>query len=158
MYWCNNPRRVSQAHRKGQSLGASFSTRLCGRASVEDTIGILRGIKEKYEVHHNIHIADDAILAAAHLSNRYISDRQLPDKAIDCVDEAASRLKMEIESLPQPIDKIERAIAAKKIELTLCDGKQTATIARANAMEEEIANMEADGSELGTVASRETSD
>jgi len=134
---------------KDKALERRFQPVYVEEPSVEDTIGILRGIKEKYEVHHNIHITDDAILAAAHLSNRYISDRQLPDKAIDLVDEAASRLKMEIESLPQPIDKIERAIAAKKIELhTLRRETDEATIARADAMEEEIANMEADGSEL----------
>jgi len=134
---------------KDKALERRFQPVYVEEPSVEDTIGILRGIKEKYEVHHNIHITDDAILAAAHLSNRYISDRQLPDKAIDLIDEAASRLKMEIESLPQPIDKIERAIAAKKIELhTLRRETDDATIARANAMEEEIANMEAEGSEL----------
>jgi ATP-dependent Clp protease ATP-binding subunit ClpB len=134
---------------KDKALERRFQPVYVEEPSVEDTIGILRGIKEKYEVHHNIHITDDAILAAAHLSNRYISDRQLPDKAIDLIDEAASRLKMEIESLPQPIDKIERAIAAKKIELhTLRRETDDATIARANAMEEEIANMEAAGSEL----------
>lgn len=134
---------------KDKALERRFQPVYVEEPSVEDTIGILRGIKEKYEVHHNIHITDDAILAAAHLSNRYISDRQLPDKAIDLIDEAASRLKMEIESLPQPIDKIERAIAAKKIEIhTLRRETDEATIARADAMEEEIANMEAEGSEL----------
>ena len=134
---------------KDKALERRFQPVYVEEPTVSDTIGILRGIKEKYEVHHNIHITDDAILAAAHLSNRYISDRHLPDKAIDLIDEAASRLKMEIESLPQPIDKIERAIAAKKIELhTLRRETDEATIARANAMEEEIANMEAEGSEL----------
>jgi ATP-dependent Clp protease ATP-binding subunit ClpB len=134
---------------KDKALERRFQPVYVGEPSVEDTIAILRGIKEKYEVHHNIHITDDAILAAAHLSNRYISDRQLPDKAIDLMDEAASRLKMEIESLPQPIDQIERSIAAKKIELhTLRRETDEATIARAISMEEDIANMEAEGSEL----------
>ena len=134
---------------KDKALERRFQPVYVAEPSVEDTIGILRGIKEKYEVHHNIHITDDAILAAAHLSNRYISDRQLPDKAIDLIDEAASRLKMEIESLPQPIDKIERAIASKKIEIhTLRRETDETTIARANAMEEDIANMEAEGFEL----------
>jgi ATP-dependent Clp protease ATP-binding subunit ClpB len=134
---------------KDKALERRFQPVYVAEPSVEDTIGILRGIKEKYEVHHNIHITDDAILAAAHLSYRYISDRRLPDKAIDLIDEAASRLKMEIESLPQPIDKIERAIASKKIEIhTLRRETDEATIARANAMEEDIANMEAEGFEL----------
>jgi ATP-dependent Clp protease ATP-binding subunit ClpB len=128
---------------KDKALERRFQPVYVVEPSVEDTVGILRGIKEKYEVHHNIHITDDAILAAASLSNRYISDRQLPDKAIDLIDEAASRLKMEIESLPQPIDKIRRSIAAKKIELhTLRRETDEATIERANLMEEEILQME----------------
>ena len=130
---------------KDKALERRFQPVMVLEPTVEGTIAILRGIKEKYEVHHNIHITDDAILAAATLSNRYISDRQLPDKAIDLIDEAASRLKMEIESLPQPIDKIQRAIAAKKIELhTLKRETDEATIKRAQAMEEEIANMDED--------------
>ena len=131
---------------KDKALERRFQPVMVLEPTVEDTIGILRGIKEKYEVHHNIHITDDAILAAAMLSNRYISDRQLPDKAIDLVDEAASRLKMEIESLPQPIDQIQRSIAAKKIELhTLKRETDEATVERANNMEEDIANMEEEG-------------
>ena len=111
--------------------------------TVEQTIGILRGIKEKYEVHHNIHITDTAIIAVATLSNRYISDRQMPDKAIDLIDEVASRLKMEIESLPQPIDTLQRTINAKKIELqALKRETDKATMERVAAMEEDIANME----------------
>src|SRR4029453_5768645 len=92
---------------KDKALERRFQPVFVGEPTVEDTISILRGIKEKYEVHHGIKITDDAIIAAATLSNRYISDRQLPDKAIDLIDEAASRLKMEIESTPQPIDSLE---------------------------------------------------
>ena len=99
---------------KDKALERRFQPVYVEEPTVEQTIGILRGIKEKYEVHHNIHITDTAIIATATLSNRYISDRQMPDKAIDLIDEAASRLKMEIESLPQPIDTLQRTINAKK--------------------------------------------
>jgi len=128
---------------KDKALERRFQPVYVEEPTVEQTIGILRGIKEKYEVHHNIHITDTAIIAAATLSNRYISDRQMPDKAIDLIDEAASRLKMEIESLPQPIDTLQRTINAKKIELqALKRETDKATIERAAAMEEDIANME----------------
>jgi len=91
-------------------------TDLCGEPSVEDTIAILRGLKEKYEVHHGVRIKDSAIVAAATLSHRYITDRFLPDKAIDLIDEAASRLRIEIDSLPQEIDQLEREILQLEIE------------------------------------------
>jgi ATP-dependent Clp protease ATP-binding subunit ClpB len=83
---------------------------------VEDTISILRGLKEKYEVHHGVRITDGALVAAATLSNRYISDRFLPDKAIDLIDEAASRLRMEIDSVPVALDEIDRRIRQLEIE------------------------------------------
>ncbi len=102
---------------KDKALERRFQPVLVEEPTVDDTISILRGIKEKYETHHGIKITDDAILAAARLSDRYISDRQLPDKAIDLVDEAASRIKMEIESLPQPIDTLERKVRGLKVEL-----------------------------------------
>ncbi|MAA79479.1 MAG: ATP-dependent chaperone ClpB [Deltaproteobacteria bacterium] len=134
---------------KDKALERRFQPVFVDEPSVEDTIGILRGIKEKYEVHHNIRITDDAILAAAVMSNRYIADRQLPDKAIDLIDEAASRLRMEIESLPQPIDKLERTIRAKKIEVqALSRETDKATLERAQTMREEIANMEEECNEL----------
>lgn len=134
---------------KDKALERRFQPVFVDEPTVEDTIGILRGIKEKYEVHHNIRITDDAILAAAVMSNRYIADRQLPDKAIDLIDEAASRLRMEIESLPQPIDKLERTIRAKKIEVqALSRETDKATLERAQAMREEIANMEEECNEL----------
>ena len=102
---------------KDKALERRFQPVHVEEPTVEDTIRILRGIKDKYEVHHGIKITDDAILAAAMLSHRYISDRKLPDKAIDLMDEAASRLKMEIESLPQPIDILNRRVNGLKIEL-----------------------------------------
>src|SRR3546814_20173294 len=87
-----------------------------GEPTVEDSISILRGIKEKYELHHGVRITDGAIVAAATLSNRYISDRFLPDKAIDLMDEAASRIRMEVESKPEAIERPDRRIIQMKIE------------------------------------------
>jgi len=83
---------------------------------VEDTISILRGIKEKYELHHGVRIADAALVAAATLSNRYITDRFLPDKAIDLIDEAASRLRMQVDSKPEALDELDRRVIQLKIE------------------------------------------
>ena len=109
----HHARRVPQAHREGQGARAALPAGAGRRAvACDDTIAILRGLKERYEVHHGIRIRDAALVAAAQLSHRYIPDRQLPDKAIDLVDEAASRLKMEIESLPEPIDKLERRLTS----------------------------------------------
>ena len=87
----------------------AFSRSTSSEPSVEDTIAILRGLKEKYEVHHGVRITDAAIVAAAKLSNRYITDRFLPDKAIDLMDEAAARLRMQIESIPEELDEIDSA-------------------------------------------------
>jgi ATP-dependent Clp protease ATP-binding subunit ClpB len=87
-----------------------------GEPTVEDSISILRGLKEKYELHHGVRITDGAIVAAATLSNRYISDRFLPDKAIDLMDEAASRIRMEVESKPEEIETLDRRIIQMKIE------------------------------------------
>ena len=101
---------------KDAALERRFQQIYIGEPSVEDTIAILRGLKEKYEVHHGVRIKDSAIVAAATLSNRYISDRFLPDKAIDLIDEAASRLRIEIDSLPQEIDQLEREIIQLEIE------------------------------------------
>ena len=101
---------------KDAALARRFQPVLAGEPSVTDTIGILRGLKERYEVHHGIRIQDSAIVAAATLSDRYITDRFLPDKAIDLVDEAASRLKMEIDSMPVPIDVLERKAMQLEIE------------------------------------------
>ena len=134
---------------KDKALERRFQPVLVEEPSVEGTISILRGIKEKYEVHHGIKITDDAIIAAAQLSDRYISDRQLPDKAIDLIDEAASRLKMEIESLPQPIDSLERKIRGLRVELhTLSKEKDPAAMERAATMRDDIATLEEEANEL----------
>ncbi len=101
---------------KDAALERRFQPVIVGEPSVEDTIAILRGLKEKYEIHHGVRIADSAIIAAATLSNRYITDRFLPDKAIDLIDEAASRLRIEIDSMPTGIDEIERRIIQLEIE------------------------------------------
>jgi ATP-dependent Clp protease ATP-binding subunit ClpB len=101
---------------KDAALERRFQKVLVGEPSVEDTIAILRGLKERYEVHHKVDITDPAIVAAATLSHRYISDRQLPDKAIDLMDEAASRIRMEIDSKPEVLDRLERRIIQLKIE------------------------------------------
>ena len=101
---------------KDAALERRFQPVLVTEPSVEDTIGILRGLKEKYEVHHGVRIKDSAIVAAATLSNRYITDRFLPDKAIDLIDESASKLRIEIDSLPQEIDELERKIVQLEIE------------------------------------------
>ena len=101
---------------KDKALERRFQPVFVGEPSVEDTVAILRGLKERYEVHHGIRIRDAALVAAARLSDRYISGRQLPDKAIDLVDEAASRLKMQIDSLPDPIDQLERRLTSLAIE------------------------------------------
>lgn len=101
---------------KDKALERRFQQVYVGEPNVEDTIAILRGLKERYEVHHGVRITDSAIVAAATLSNRYITDRFLPDKAIDLIDEAASRLRIEIDSLPQEIDELEREILQLEIE------------------------------------------
>jgi ATP-dependent Clp protease ATP-binding subunit ClpB len=101
---------------KDAALERRFQPINVNEPTVEDTVTILRGLKERYEVHHGIRISDSAIVAAAHLSNRYVTDRFLPDKAIDLVDEAAAGVKMELESLPQDIDRIERKITSMEIE------------------------------------------
>jgi ATP-dependent Clp protease ATP-binding subunit ClpB len=134
---------------KDKALERRFQPVFVGEPTVSDTISILRGIKNKYEQHHNIKIMDDAIIAAATLSDRYINDRQLPDKAIDLVDEAASRLKMEIESLPQPIDVLERQIRGLKVELhALSKEEDKAAIDRANKLKVTISEKEEEASRL----------
>ena len=110
--------RIPQVHREGRGARTPFPARLRRRTRVEDTIAILRGLKERYEVHHNVRIQDSAIVAAATLSHRYISDRFLPDKAIDLVDEAAASLAIQIGSVPQEIDELEREATSLEIERT----------------------------------------
>jgi ATP-dependent Clp protease ATP-binding subunit ClpB len=101
---------------KDPALERRFQPVLVTEPTVEDTISILRGLKERYEVHHGVRITDSAIVAASQLSDRYISDRFLPDKAIDLVDEAASRLRLEIDSMPEELDSIDRRIRTLEIE------------------------------------------
>ena len=101
---------------KDAALERRFAQVMVNEPSVEDTIAILRGLKEKYEVHHGVRIQDSAIVAAAMMSQRYITDRFLPDKAIDLIDEAASRLRIEIDSMPQELDINERDIRRLEIE------------------------------------------
>jgi len=117
--------------------------------SVEDTIAILRGLKEKYEVHHGVDITDPAIVAAATLSHRYITDRQLPDKAIDLIDEAGSRIRMEIDSKPESMDKMDRKLIQLKIEReALKKESDAASLERLSKLESEISQREREYSEL----------
>ncbi|MSP54119.1 MAG: ATP-dependent chaperone ClpB [Myxococcales bacterium] len=134
---------------KDKALERRFQPVFVAEPSIADTIAILRGIKDKYEQHHGIKITDDAIMAAAHLSDRYISDRQLPDKAIDLVDEAASRLKMEIESLPAPIDVLERQARGLRVELgALARETDKAAVERANKLREQISAKDEEATQL----------
>ncbi|HEU5170450.1 MAG TPA: ATP-dependent chaperone ClpB [Gemmatimonadales bacterium] len=127
---------------KDPALERRFQPVMVGEPSVADTIAILRGLKEKYEVHHGVRITDNALVAAATLSDRYIGDRFLPDKAIDLVDEAASRLRIEIDSLPQEIDEVERRIVQLEIERqALLKEKDKAAVERRQTLEQEIAEL-----------------
>src|SRR5689334_5395589 len=134
---------------KDAALARRFQPVFVGEPSVEDTISILRGLKEKYEVHHGIRISDAAIVAAATLSNRYITDRFLPDKAIDLIDEAASRLRMEADSKPEEIDELDRRIIQLKIEReALKKETDEASKERLKKVEQEIAELEKKSNEL----------
>jgi ATP-dependent Clp protease ATP-binding subunit ClpB len=127
---------------KDPALERRFQPVLVEEPSVEDTISILRGLKERYEVHHGVRITDPATIAAASLSNRYISDRQLPDKAIDLIDEAAARLRTEIDSKPQAIDQIDREIMQLEIEReALKKEKDKASKERLEKLEGELADL-----------------
>ncbi len=137
---------------KDAALERRFQKVLVNEPSVEDTVAILRGLKERYEVHHGVEISDDAIIAAARLSHRYISDRQLPDKAIDLVDEAASRIRMEIDSKPEAMDRLERRMIQLKIEAEALK-KETDEAARnrLGKLQEDIATIEREFSDLEEV-------
>ncbi|CAN5803180.1 ATP-dependent chaperone ClpB [soil metagenome] len=127
---------------KDPALERRFQPVYVGEPSVEDTVAILRGLKERYEVHHGVRITDPAIVAAATLSSRYIGDRFLPDKAIDLIDEAASRLRIEIDSLPQEIDEVERRITQLEIERqALSRESDPESQERRTRVEQEIANL-----------------
>ena len=134
---------------KDAALERRFQPVFVGEPSVEDTISILRGLKERYEVHHGVRVTDGAVIAAATLSHRYISDRFLPDKAIDLIDEAASRLRMQIDSKPQELDEIDREILQLEIEReALKKEKDKASKQRLQALEEELAELKAESSAL----------
>lgn len=136
---------------KDPALQRRFQPVFVGEPTVEDTISILRGIKEKYEVHHGVRIADAAIVAAATLSNRYIADRFLPDKAIDLMDEAASRIRMEVESKPEEIENLDRRIIQLKIEeMALAKETDQASRDRLDTLREDLANLEQQSAELTT--------
>jgi ATP-dependent Clp protease ATP-binding subunit ClpB len=127
---------------KDPALERRFQPVMVPEPNVADTIAILRGLKEKYEIHHGVRITDNAIIAAATLSDRYIGDRFLPDKAIDLIDEAASRLRIEIDSLPQEIDEVERRIVQLEIERqALLKEKDKAAVERRENLEREIATL-----------------
>ena len=144
---------------KDAALERRFQKVMIGEPSVEDTIAILRGLQEKYEAHHGVQITDPAIVAAAELSNRYITDRYLPDKAIDLIDEAAARVKMEIDSKPEALDKINRRLITLKIEREAMK-KETddASKKRLATIEEEIETLSRKYSDLEEIWKREKAD
>ncbi|MEP2726758.1 AAA family ATPase, partial [Roseibium sp.] len=136
---------------KDPALQRRFQSVYIGEPSVEDTISILRGIKDKYELHHGVRITDGAIVAAAQLSNRYIQNRFLPDKAIDLMDEAASRIRMEVESKPEEIEALDRRIIQLKIEeQALQKESDRASKDRLESLRKELAELEQQSSELTT--------
>src|SRR5881275_1197254 len=143
---------------KDAALERRFQPVFIGEPSLEDTVAILRGLKEKYEVHHGIRIRDAALVAAARLSDRYISGRQLPDKAIDLIDEAASRLKMQIDSRPDPIDQIERRLTSLAIEeQALSREKDEASAKRLAQVATEIAELRERADQMKSVWQHEKS-
>ncbi len=134
---------------KDAALARRFQPVFVNEPSVEDTISILRGLKEKYELHHGVRISDSAIVAAATLSNRYIADRFLPDKAIDLVDEASSRVRMAIDSKPEELDEIDRRVVQLKIEReALSKEKDDASRQRLEKLEDELDDLEGQSSEM----------
>ena len=134
---------------KDAALARRFQPVFVGEPTVEDTVSILRGLKEKYEVHHGVRISDSAIVAAATLSNRYITDRFLPDKAIDLIDEAASRVRMAVDSKPEELDEIDRRIVQLKIEReALTKEHDTASQHRLERLEDELEALEAQSAEI----------
>ncbi|MFT4547727.1 MAG: ATP-dependent Clp protease ATP-binding subunit ClpB [Verrucomicrobiales bacterium] len=136
---------------KDPALERRFQPVRVGEPSVTDTVAILRGLKERYEVHHGVRIQDNALIAAATLSDRYIADRFLPDKAIDLVDEASSRLKIELDSMPTEIDELERGIMQLEMEKqALSKEKDAASKERVGSIEKEIANLSETSTQLKT--------
>jgi ATP-dependent Clp protease ATP-binding subunit ClpB len=144
---------------KDAALERRFQKVLVGEPSVESTIAILRGLQERYEIHHGVEITDPAIVAAAELSHRYITDRFLPDKAIDLIDEAAARIKMEIDSKPEAMDKLDRRTIQLKIEReAVKKEKDDASKKRLAAIEEEIARLEREYADMDEVWRAEKAD
>ena len=134
---------------KDPALERRFQPVLVAEPSVEATIAILRGLKERYEVHHGVRIQDSALVAAATLSHRYIADRFLPDKAIDLIDEAASRLRMELDSMPTEIDQLERQIQQLEIEQSaLKKEKDEGSRERLKKLEKDLANLKEQSKQL----------
>jgi ATP-dependent Clp protease ATP-binding subunit ClpB len=143
---------------KDAALERRFQKILVGEPTVEDTIAILRGLKERYEVHHGVEITDPAIVAAATLSHRYITDRQLPDKAIDLIDEAASRIRMEIDSKPEEMDRLDRRLIQLKIEReALKKEKDEASKKRLDSLQEQITDLEKQYADLEEIWKAEKS-
>ncbi len=143
---------------KDAALERRFQKVLVDQPSVEDTVAILRGLKERYEVHHGVDITDPALVAAASLSYRYIADRQLPDKAIDLIDEAASRIRMEMDSKPEEMDKLYRRLIQLKIEqVALQKEPDAASKKRLEMLEEDIAELEKEYSDLEEIWKAEKS-
>jgi ATP-dependent Clp protease ATP-binding subunit ClpB len=137
---------------KDAALERRFQKVLVNEPTVEDTIAILRGLKERYEVHHNVQITDPAIIAAATLSNRYITDRQLPDKAIDLIDESASRISIEIDSKPESMDRLERKVIQMKIEReALKKETDDASKKRLELLEDDIKEIEREFNDLDEI-------
>lgn len=136
---------------KDAALERRFQKVFVGEPTVEDTIAILRGLKERYEIHHHVQITDPAIVAAATLSHRYVSDRQLPDKAIDLIDEAASSIRMEIDSKPQPLDRLERRIIQLKLEQQALQKEDDDASRKRLAMLEKLGEKEREYAELEDV-------
>ncbi len=147
-----------QTIEKDAALERRFQKVMVDQPSVDDTIAILRGLKERYEIHHGVDITDPAIVAAAKLSQRYITDRQLPDKAIDLMDEAASRIRMEIDSKPEVLDRLERRLIQLKIQFeALKKEKDDASIKRLDDLNSEIKTLEREYSDLDEVWKAEKS-
>ncbi len=141
---------------KDAALERRFQKVIVDEPTEEDTIAILRGLKERYEIHHGVDITDSAIIAAAHLSQRYITDRQLPDKAIDLIDEAGSRIRMEIDSKPEVMDKLDRRLIQRKIEqVALKKEKDEASKKRLSILQDEIKSLEKEYSDLEEIWKRD---
>src|SRR6202022_3342796 len=140
---------IRKNNEKSAAFQRRFQTVYVDQPSVEDTISILRGLRERYEIHHGVRIKDSALVAAAVLSNRYISDRFLPDKAIDLVDEAAAKLRTEIDSMPTELDEISRRVMQLEIEReALRKETDPASKERLAKLEKELADLKSEGDAL----------